>query len=933
MTENDMQAMLASSYLSGVSSSYIDSLYEAYLDNPQAVTPEWRAYFASLPAVNGAAEISHAQIREQFSELSKTSRQLAAGRVEAADTLKHLAVANLVNAYRHYGHYQANLDPLALTYKPEIPMLELSYHGLTSADLTMSLPGGMLAGVNPTTLNELQTVLKATYCGTLGVEYMHIPDPAQIHWFQERIESLQGKPSFSADAKKAILSQLSTAEGLEKYLGAKYVAQKRFSLEGGDSMIPLLQEMIARGNSLGAQEVVIGMPHRGRLSVLINILGKPPQELFDHFEGRHADADRSGDVKYHMGYSSDVKTAQGTVHLVLAFNPSHLEIVSPVVAGSVRSRQLMRQDAERQQVVPVQIHGDAAFAGQGVVMETFTLSQTRGFGIGGSVHIVVNNQVGFTTSEPQDARSSYYCTDIAKMIAAPVLHVNGDDPEAVVFAAQLAIDYRMTFKRDIVIDLVCYRRHGHNEADEPAATQPLMYQKIRSMPTTRKIYADKLIQEQVITEAEANALVDNYRARLDTGKPVLDNLVKITTPNRWEPYLNQAAAQEPVKTSVPAAQLKQLGQRLDTLPEGFKPQAQVAKILDDRRKMTAGELAMNWGYAELLAYASLLQQGYAVRLVGQDSGRGTFSHRHARIYDIQTGTAYMPLAHIDAKQSNVTVIDSALSEEAVLAFEYGYAATDPNTLVLWEAQYGDFWNGAQVVVDQFIVSGEQKWGRYAGLVMLLPHGYEGSGPEHTSARLERFLQLSAQHNIQVCVPTTPAQMFHMLRRQMLSRVRKPLIVMTPKSLLRHKLAVNTLDDLSNGEFQSLIPEVDKMTLSQVRRVVLCSGRVYYDLLEQRRANNQQDVALIRIEQLYPFPELELQAELKRYKKTKDIIWCQEEPQNQGAWYQIQHRLQNCLTSGQVLSYVGRVAAAAPATGYADTHQKEQTKLVSEALAE
>lgn len=933
MNKNDMQQMLASSYLSGSSVGYIDDLYESYLTDPQSVTPEWRAYFASLPAVDGIAETSHAQIRQRFSDLAKAPRVTAvAGQTNTIDTLKHIAIANLVNAYRNYGHYQANLDPLGLTPKPAVPMLDLSYHGLTQADLNMAVPAGALLGLSATNLQELQMALKQTYCGTLGVEYMHTGDPVQIRWFQERLESIRSKPTFSAAAKKQILIKLTQAEGLEKYLGARYVAQKRFSLEGGDSLIPLLQEIIEHGAGLGVKEVAIGMPHRGRLSVLINILGKPAQELFDHFEGKHANTGRSGDVKYHMGHSADVQTPQGVVHLALAFNPSHLEIVSPVVAGSVRSRQQLRQDIQREQVVPIQMHGDAAFAGQGVVMETFALSQARGFYVGGSVHVVVNNQVGFTTSNPQDARSSFYCSDAAKIVAAPILHVNGDDPEAVVFAAQLAINYRQTFKRDIVIDLVCYRRHGHNEADEPAATQPVMYQKIRSMPTTRKIYADKLIQEKVCTEAEANELLEAYRTRLDSGKVVLDSILTIPMVNRWEAYLKPDVDISKIKTSLPLAQLQKMAQRLDSLPKDFKPQAQVGKTLEERRKMTAGDVSMNWGYAELLAYASLVTESYAIRLVGQDSGRGTFSHRHARIYDNQTGEAYVPLQHVADDQANFMVIDSVLSEEAVLAFEYGYAATDPKTLVLWEAQYGDFWNGAEVVVDQFIAAGEQKWGRYAGLVMLLPHGYEGAGPEHTSARPERFLQLCAQRNMQVCMPTTPAQMFHLLRRQMLMPARRPLIVMTPKSLLRHKLAVSTMDELAQNGFQLLIPEVDKIALTQTRKLVLCSGRVYYDLLEQRRAQPAQDVAIVRLEQLYPFPTAELQAELKRYKKTSDIVWCQEEPLNQGAWYQIQDQLRACLAAGQQLVCVTRPEAAAPATGYGDIHQREQTKLVQEALA-
>ncbi|MNO74553.1 2-oxoglutarate dehydrogenase E1 component [compost metagenome] len=678
------------------------------------------------------------------------------------------------------------------------------------------------------------------------------------------------------------------------------------------------------------------MAHRGRLNVLVNTLGKNPRDLFDEFEGKKIVELGSGDVKYHQGFSSNVMTTGGEVHLALAFNPSHLEIVSPVVEGSVRARQDRRNDGNGDKVVPISVHGDAAFAGQGVVMETFQMSQTRAYKTGGTIHIVINNQVGFTTNRQEDARSTEYCTDVAKMIQAPIFHVNGDDPEAVLFVTQLAVDYRMQFKRDVVIDLVCYRRRGHNEADEPSGTQPLMYQQIAKQRTTRELYADALVRNGVLSAEQVQTKVDGYRDALDNGLHVVKSLVK--EPNKelfvdWRPYLGHAwTARHDTRFDLKT--LQELSSKLLEVPEGFVVQRQVTKIYEDRQKMTAGGLPINWGFAENLAYATLLFEGHPVRMTGQDIGRGTFSHRHAVLHSQKDGSVYAPLANLYEGQPRMTINDSLLSEEAVLAFEYGYATTMPNALVVWEAQFGDFANGAQVVIDQFITSGEIKWQRLCGLTMLLPHGYEGQGPEHSSARLERYLQLCAEQNIQVCVPTTPAQVYHMLRRQVIRPLRKPLIVMTPKSLLRHKLAISTLEELANGSFHSVIGEIDSLDPKKVDRLVLCSGKVYYDLLEKRRAEGRDDIAIVRIEQLYPFPEEDLAEVLSQYKNLKHVVWCQEEPMNQGAWYCSQHHMRRVISAhkkGLNLEYAGREGSAAPACGYASMHAEQQEKLLQDAF--
>lgn len=930
-----LQREWANAFLSGENMAYIDNLYDDYLNNPHAVPDEWRLLFDGLPAVNGQKrDVSYRDIRAHFIELAKQRCVVPA---EVVSNTKQLNVADLINSYRAHGHHAAQLDPLDMAEQMDIPSLRLGYHHLSDADMNQSFTVPKSISSVPMKLSDIYNTLRQIYCGNIGYQYMHIANSDEISWLQSQFEPTRGRGTFTSEEKNQILDDLIAADGLERYLGTRYVGQKRFSLEGGDSLIPMMNEMIRQGGALGVKEVVIGMAHRGRLNVLINVLGKSPEVLFQEFEGQLA-VDRTGDVKYHLGFSSDIPTPKGEpVHVALAFNPSHLEIIGPVVEGSARARmsRLNNLDA-KDQVVPIVIHGDAAFAGQGVVMETFNFSQAPGYCTGGTVHIVVNNQIGFTTSNPLDARSTYYCTEIAKVVQAPIFHVNGDDPEAVVFVTRLAFEFRMRFKRDVVIDLVCYRRHGHNEADEPMITQPLMYQKIKTIKPLREIYAQSLIQNNVLSAEAVNQRVEAYRNKLDRGEQVVQTIPNDAFRRKfasdWSSYLH-AKWTDAGDTTVDQATLQRLAHQILTIPEGFELHMVVKKLVEERVKMAAGEIPINWGFAETMAYATLLDQGHEVRLSGQDCGRGTFAHRHAVWHDQKTGRMYVPLKTVATEPSkSFTVIDSVLSEEGILAFEYGFAAYDPTALVLWEAQFGDFANGAQVVIDQFISSGEQKWGRLCGLVMLLPHGYEGQGPEHSSARLERYMQLCAEQNIQVCNPTTPAQIFHLLRRQIVRPFRKPLIVMTPKSLLRHKLAVSSLDDLSQGTFHPVIPEIDTLDPKGVTRVILCSGKVYYDLLQKRREEKMNHVAIVRIEQLYPFPKRNLMEILKGYAHAKDIVWCQEEPQNQGAWFASQHHLINCLSHSQSLTYAGRGFAAAPAAGSAKVHAQQQAELVNDALA-
>ncbi|TFL08202.1 2-oxoglutarate dehydrogenase E1 component [Pusillimonas caeni] len=940
--------LLANSYLFGSNAPYVEELYESYLDNPGSVSEQWRNYFDQLqhqPATDGqeiTRDQAHAPIIESFAQRAKANAFIA--RVQEPDLAvagKQVSVQTLIAAYRTLGVRVADLDPLKRQERPTIPELDPAFYGLTEADLDQvyAATNTYFTKADAMTMRDMLKALRDTYCRTVGAEFMHISDPAAKRWIQERLESTVGVPAFSAERKTRILQQLTEAEGLERYLHTKYVGQKRFSLEGGESFIASMDEVVNHAGENGVQEIVVGMAHRGRLNLLVNIMGKMPSDLFAEFEGKHSQALTDGDVKYHNGFSSDLSTRGGPVHLSLAFNPSHLEIVNPVVEGSVRARQERRGDTDRSQVLPVLVHGDAAFAGQGVVMETLNLAQTRGYGTGGTLHIVINNQIGFTTSDPRDTRSTLYCTDVVKMIEAPVFHVNGDDPEAVVYVTQLALDYRREFKHDVVVDIVCFRKLGHNEQDTPSLTQPLMYKRIGQHPGTRKLYADKLVAQGVMSEGEPDELVKGYRQLMEDGKRTVEQVLtdyKNKYSTDWTPFLN-AKWTDQADTGVPVAELTRIGEKLTTVPEGFTVHPLVNKLLNDRLKMARGEARLDWGMGEHLALATLVASGYAVRITGQDSGRGTFTHRHAVLHDQKRDRwndgAYIPLQNVSDKQAPFLVIDSVLSEEAVLGFEYGYATAEPNTLTIWEAQFGDFVNGAQVVIDQFISSGEAKWGRQCGLTLMLPHGYEGQGPEHSSARIERFLQLCADNNMQVVQPTNGAQIFHVLRRQMIRPFRKPLVIFTPKSLLRNKDATSPLSDLAEGQFQLVIGEQDEtIDAAAVKRVLVCSGKVYYDLVHARADAGRSDIAILRVEQLYPFAHKAFQAELQKYGNAKEIVWVQDEPQNQGPWFYIQHHLYENMVEGQRLGYAGRSASASPAVGYLAKHQEQQRNLLEQAMA-
>ncbi|MFA0016108.1 2-oxoglutarate dehydrogenase E1 component [Vibrio lentus] len=928
-----MKAWLESSHLAGANATYVEELYELYLSDPDSVSDEWRSVFEELPVqASEAVEQPHSRVREYFRRLAQETKHYSVQVSDPDVDAKQVKVLQLINAYRFRGHQAANLDPLGLWKRDTVAELDPSFHTLTEDDLNETFNVGSYAiGQETMVLRDLYKSLKQTYCGSIGAEYMHMTNTEQKRWIQQRLESVSGQPSFDKEEKQAFLEELTAAEGLERYLGAKFPGAKRFSLEGGDALIPMTKEIIRHAGGQGMREVVVGMAHRGRLNMLVNVLGKKPQDLFDEFADKHDDTWGTGDVKYHQGFSADFATPRGNVHLVLAFNPSHLEIVNPVVIGSVRARQDRLDDNDGSRVLPITIHGDSAIAGQGVVQETFNMSLARGFCVGGTVRIVVNNQVGFTTSNPRDTRSTMYCTDIAKMVQAPIFHVNADDPEAVAFVARLALDYRNTFKRDVVIDLVCYRRHGHNEADEPNATQPLMYQKIKKHPTPRKLYADVLMERGEFGIDTATQLVNEYRDALDHGEVVVKEWRPMAMHSvDWSPYLGHDWNIE-WDNKIDIERLKELGSKICQYPDSHKLQSRVNKLYNDRTAMINGEKQVDWGMAETLAYATLVDDGKRIRISGQDSGRGTFFHRHSVLHNQTDASTYVPLANIHDKQGPFQVFDSVLSEEAVLAFEYGYATAEPSGLTLWEAQFGDFANGAQVVIDQFISSGEQKWARLCGLTMLLPHGYEGQGPEHSSARLERYLQLCAEQNMQVVVPSTPAQVYHMIRRQVVRPMRRPLIVMSPKSLLRHPLCTSSLEDLADGTFQPAIAEIDDLAPENVKRVVFCSGKVYFDLLDQRRKNEQDDVAIVRIEQLYPFPYEDVRAAIAQYTNVVDYVWCQEEPQNQGAWYSSQHNFRAAIPVGADIQYAGRPASASPAVGYMSVHLKQQKALVDDAL--
>ncbi len=941
------RAYASNSYLFGGNAPYVEEMYENYLNNPGSVPDNWREYFDALqhvPALDGsnARDVAHQPVVNAFAEMAKRTVALAAA-PSGADSeagRKRTAVQQLIAAYRNVGCRWADLDPLKRTEREKIPELEASFYGFTDADMeTVFNTSNTFFGRDTMSLRDLLNALRETYCGTIGSECNYITDQTQKRWWQQKLESVRAKPNFTVEQKKNILERLTAAEGLERFLHTKYVGQKRFSLEGGESFIASMDELIQRAGGSGVQEIVIGMAHRGRLNVLVNSLGKVPADLFAEFDHTAPEDLPSGDVKYHQGFSSDVSTPGGPVHLTLAFNPSHLEIVNPVVEGSVRARMDRRGDKEGDQVLPVLVHGDAAFAGQGVVMETLALAQTRGYYTGGTVHLVINNQIGFTTSDPRDSRSTLYCTDVVKMIEAPVLHVNGDDPEAVVLCTQWALDYRQQFNKDVVVDIICFRKLGHNEQDTPALTQPLMYKKIAQHPGTRRLYADKL-SAQGLGPTLGDDMAKAYRAAMDAGTHTEDITIsnfKSKYAVDWSPFLGKKWT-DAADTAIPLAEWKRLAERITTIPAGVTPHALVKKVYEDRAAMGRGDVNVDWGMGEHMAFASLVASGYPVRLSGEDCGRGTFTHRHAVIHDQSrekwdSGT-YIPLQNAADGQAPFVVIDSLLSEEAVLAFEYGYASNDPNTLVIWEAQFGDFANGAQVVIDQFIASGEVKWGRVNGITLMLPHGYEGQGPEHSSARLERFMQLSADANMQVVQPTTASQIFHVLRRQMVRNLRKPLVIMTPKSLLRNKDATSPVSEFIKGGFQTVIPENKEAVIKgadKVKRVIVCSGKVYYDLVKKREEKGADDAAILRVEQLYPFPHKAFAAELKRYPNATDVVWCQDEPQNQGAWFFVQHYIHENMLEGQRLGYSGRAASASPAVGYAHLHQDQQKALVDGAF--
>ncbi len=945
-TNNVYGAFKGNSYLFGGNAPYVEEMYENYLSNPGSVSDTWRSYFDALqnvPAVDGsdARDVPHMPVINAFAERAKQgTTQVVLASPDSEMGRKRVYTQQLIAAYRNVGARWADLDPLKRTEREHIPELDPAFYGLTDADMeTVFNTSNTFFGRDTMPLRELMNALRETYCGTIAAEYMYTTDQNQKRWWQEKLESIRSKPNFTAEKKKHILGRITAAEGLERFLHTKYVGQKRFSLEGGESFIASMDELIQSAGTKGVQEIVIGMAHRGRLNVLVNTLGKMPKNLFAEFDHTAPEDLPSGDVKYHQGFSSDVTTPGGPVHLTLAFNPSHLEIVNPVVEGSVRARMDRRDDPLGKQVLPVLVHGDAAFAGQGVVMETLALAETRGYFTGGTVHLVINNQIGFTTSDPRDSRSTLYCSDVVKMIESPVLHVNGDDPEAVVLATQLALEFRMEFKKDVVVDIVCFRKLGHNEQDTPSLTQPLMYKKIAAHPGTRKLYADKLAA-QGLGDTLGDDMFKAYRADMDAGRhtvdPVLTNF-KSKYAVDWTPYLGKKWT-DAGDTAIPLAEWKRLSERLTAIPGNITPHQLVKKVYDDRAAMGRGDIPVDWGMGEHMAFASLVASGYPVRLSGEDCGRGTFTHRHAVIHDQNREKSdegsFVPLQNVADNQAPFVVIDSILSEEAVLAFEYGYASNDPNTLVIWEAQFGDFVNGAQVVIDQFIASGEVKWGRVNGITLMLPHGYEGQGPEHSSARLERFMQLSADTNMQVVQPTTASQIFHVLRRQMVRNLRKPLVIMTPKSLLRNKDATSPLSEFTRGAFQTVIGETNADVVKKadkVKRVIACSGKVYYDLVKKRTEKDSDDVAILRVEQLYPFPHKVFAAELKKYPNATEIMWCQDEPQNQGAWFFVQHYIHENMLEGQKLGYSGRASSASPAVGYAHLHQEQQKSLVDGAF--
>jgi 2-oxoglutarate dehydrogenase E1 component len=956
------------SFLFGANAPFIEELYARYQDDPSSVDGDWRTFFAALAEekvdvlaeVRGASWAPHGArvIGAADAEAVRpaANRNVKGGNGAAATSLAGKSEAEiraaahdtsraflLIRSYRIRGHLEADLDPLGLVRHERHRELDPATYGFGEADWERPiLIFGSLGLGESATLRQIWDRLRKTYCGKIGVEYMHISDPDQKAWIQERIEHIENHTEFTVEGRKAILQRVVEAEGMERYLGVKFVGTKRFGLDGGESLIPGIEQILKRGGQLGVRDVVIGMPHRGRLNTLVHVMHKSYTALFSEFQGRSSQPEEmrgSGDVKYHLGASADREFDGNVIHLSLAPNPSHLEAVNPVVLGKARAKEDQRGDTERSQVMAILMHGDAAFAGQGLVAESLDLSDLGGYRIGGTIHFIVNNQIGFTTL-PTYSRSGPYCTEVAKIVQAPIFHVNGDDPEAVVHVARIATEFRQHFKRDVVIDMFCYRRHGHNEADEPMFTQPLMYKEIGGHRTVKEVYAGQLEAEGVVSAADVAAMDGALREKLDKALEAATNY----KPNKadwlegkWAGF-TVAPGEEDRKgvTAVELDQLVSVGRAISEAPKNFDLNRKITRqLLEKRKTIDTGE-NIDWATGEALAFGTLLAEGTPVRLSGQDSGRGTFSQRHSVLVDQTTEAKYIPLNHVASEQAHFEVIDSPLNEQGVLGFEYGYSSAEPNALVLWEAQFGDFANGAQVIIDQFICSGESKWLRMNGLVMLLPHGYEGQGPEHSSARLERYLQLSAEDNWQVINPTTPANYFHALRRQMRRSFRKPLVVMTPKSLLRHKECVSTLADFGPGSsFRRILAETDQLAdPAKVRRVVLCSGKVYFDLVAERRKRKIDDIAILRIEQLYPFPFSRLGVRLSHYPNA-EVVWCQEEPENMGAWHFIDRRIERALSGANVKAkrpvYIGRAEAASPATGSARTHLKEQADLVDRAL--
>ncbi|AUQ61319.1 2-oxoglutarate dehydrogenase E1 component [Phaeobacter inhibens] len=971
----------ASSFMQGHNAEYLEQLYAQYANDPNAVDAAWAEFFRQMgdaeldvkaeaagpswaradwpPAPNddltGALTGEWPAPAEAKGAGKKIKEQAAAKGVEVTDDQVQRAVLDsiralmLIRAYRIRGHLAANLDPLGMREEAQHPELDPRTYGFTESDMDRPIFIDNVLGLQVASMRQIVSIVKRTYCGTFALQYMHISDPEQASWLKERIEGYDKEITFTREGRKAILNKMVEAEGFEKFLHVKYMGTKRFGLDGGESLIPAMEQIIKRGGALGIRDIVIGMPHRGRLSVLANVMQKPYKAIFNEFQGgsfKPEDVDGSGDVKYHLGASSDREFDGNSVHLSLTANPSHLEAVNPVVLGKVRAKQDQLKDSERTKVLPILLHGDAAFAGQGVVAECFALSGLRGHKAGGTMHIVVNNQIGFTTA-PHFSRSSPYPTDNALVVEAPIFHVNGDDPEAVVHAARVATEFRQKFHKDVVLDIFCYRRFGHNEGDEPMFTNPLMYKKIKGHKTTLSLYTERLVKDGLIPEGEIEDMKASFQARLneefEAGKNFKPNKADWLD-GRWSHLDKKDTDYQRGQTSVSPETFKEVGTALSRVPEGFPVHKTIGRFLDARAKMVDSGEGIDWATGEALAFGSLLTEGYPVRLSGQDATRGTFSQRHSGIVNQNTEERYYPLNNIRSGQSHYEVIDSALSEYAVLGFEYGYSLAEPNALTLWEAQFGDFANGAQIMFDQFISSGESKWLRMSGLVCLLPHGFEGQGPEHSSARLERFLQMCGQDNWIVANCTTPANYFHILRRQLHRTFRKPLIMMTPKSLLRHKLAVSKAEEFTTGSsFHRVLwddaqhgnSDTKLVTDDKIKRVVLCSGKVYYDLLEERDARGLDDVYLMRIEQYYPFPAISLVKELERFKGA-EMVWCQEEPKNQGAWSFIEPNIEWVLTrigaKHSRPTYVGRATSASPATGLASEHKAQQAALVNEALS-